>query len=143
MTITCTRKIIFDAGHRIVSHENSCKFLHGHRYIIEATFQAKQIDSVGRVIDFGVIKEKLGSWVMQNLDHTLILWDQDAELANSVQNITGQKIYLLKTNPTAENIAAHLLNDICPMLFDKTQVWCVKIKLHESENNYAEVVQSV
>ncbi len=42
--ITCTRRIEFDAAHRILNHESKCKMLHGHRYAIEATFEAKNLD---------------------------------------------------------------------------------------------------
>ena len=33
--ITCTRRIEFDAAHRILNHESKCKMLHGHRYVVE------------------------------------------------------------------------------------------------------------
>ena len=140
--ITCTRRIVFDAGHRICGHENLCKYLHGHRYVIEATFLAKEIDSLGRVIDFGVVKKILGKWVDENLDHTLILWKEDKELADSISKITQQTIYFLDKNPSAENIAIHLLHDVCPKLFTNGDVKCIKIKLHESENNFVEVKAS-
>ena len=38
MTTTCTRRIEFDAAHRVMEHESKCRHLHGHRYAIEATF---------------------------------------------------------------------------------------------------------
>ena len=34
--ITCTRRIEFDAAHRVMGHEGKCKHLHGHRYALEA-----------------------------------------------------------------------------------------------------------
>ena len=47
--ITCTRKIEFDAAHRIIKHENKCKMLHGHRYILEASFSAPHLDDLVKV----------------------------------------------------------------------------------------------
>lgn len=134
----CTRLLKFDAAHRVMLHESKCKMLHGHGYGVEATFTAKSLDSIGRVIDFGVIKERLGSWIDKNWDHTAILYDKDAELGATIGQITGQKVYFMPTNPTAENMADYLLNRICPELFADTEVLCTKIRLWETTNCYAD-----
>ena len=135
--ITCTRRIEFDAAHRVCEHESKCKFLHGHRYVIEATFTAKQLDGIGRIIDFGVIKEKLGSWVDSHWDHTAILFEKDKALGESIRAQTGQAIYYLPTNPTAENMASYLFEKICPELFAADTITCSSIKLYETPNCYA------
>lgn len=138
--ITCTRLIHFDAAHRIVNHESKCRFVHGHRYVVEATFAAKKLDDLGRVIDFGEIKEKLGQWIDTNWDHNAILWDEDKKLGASIEKSTGQKIFYMPNNPTAENMAEYLLKKVCPKLFKNSAVACTKIKLSETPNCYAEVV---
>ena len=136
--ITCTRRIEFDAAHRILNHESKCKMLHGHRYALEATFVAKELDDLGRVIDFGVVREVLGAWIDENFDHNTILSKEDKKLGEKITSETGQKIFYLDKNPTAENIAEFLLKEICPQLFAKKQVKCVKIKLFETPNCYVE-----
>lgn len=135
--ITCTRRLEFDAAHRVKLHESKCKYVHGHRYVVEATISAPKLDELGRVVDFGVIKEKLGTWLDENWDHTTILWDQDKELGNAIANQTGQNIYYMPTNPTAENIAAYLLDTICPTLFDKP-LQVTSIIVQETPNCKAE-----
>lgn len=137
--ISCTRRIEFDAAHRIMNHESKCKMLHGHRYAIEATFVAKELDDLGRVIDFGVIREVLGAWVDENLDHNTILSIKDKKLGDKIESETGQKIYYIQENPTAENIAKHILEKICPQLFSDKNVKCIKIKLYETPNCYTDV----
>lgn len=140
--ITCTRRIEFDAAHRIINHESKCKMLHGHRYALEATFTtntSNQLDDLGRVIDFGLIKELLGNWVDNNLDHNTILSIHDKNLGDKISSETNQNIYYIKDNPTAENIAQHILNDICPKLFADKDVKCLKIKLYETPNCYTNV----
>ena len=132
--ITCTRRLEFDAAHRILNHESKCKFLHGHRYALEASFVAQELDNLGRVIDFGIIRELLGSWLDHHLDHNTILCLQDEKLGEKISAETGQKIYYLKENPTAENIAKHILDEICPKLFAEKNVKCVAIKLYETPN---------
>ncbi|MBM3590499.1 MAG: 6-carboxytetrahydropterin synthase [Alphaproteobacteria bacterium] len=137
--IICTRRLEFDSAHRVMNHESKCKMLHGHRYVVEASFTAKELDSLGRIVDFGLIREILGSWIDKNLDHTTILWDKDRELGEKISNITGQKIYYMKYNPTAENIAKHLLEDICPTLFSSYPIECVNIKVYETPNCFAQI----
>lgn len=142
--ITCTRRIEFDAAHRIINHESKCKMLHGHRYALEATFAAKELnnnelDNLGRVIDFGEIRRVLGSWIDDNLDHNTILSIKDQKLGENISDLTGQKIYYMDETPTAENIARHIFRDICPKLFAEKNVKCVAIKLYETPNCYTNV----
>ena len=56
-----TRRLEFDAGHRIPDHKSQCKHLHGHRYVLEITLSGEPIDqagdsSNGMVMDFSEIK---------------------------------------------------------------------------------------
>ena len=132
--IICTRRIEFDAAHRVLDHESKCKYLHGHRYAIEASFSAENLDSLGRVVDFGVIKELLGNWLDENWDHTTILHEKDKELGEKIASVTGQKIFYLPSNPTAENMADYLLREICPSLFAGKNVFCCAIVLRETPN---------
>lgn len=136
-TITCTRLLEFDAAHRVDKHESKCKYLHGHRYKVEATFSAKELDSLGRIIDFGVIKERLGSWLDANWDHTMVLWEKDKTLGEQVAAYTHQVVYYLPYNPTAENMARYLLEEICPTLFSDADITCSQILIHETPNCYA------
>jgi 6-pyruvoyltetrahydropterin/6-carboxytetrahydropterin synthase len=135
--ITCTRKIEFDAAHRILNHESKCKLLHGHRYGIEAKFSAKKLDKIGRIIDFSVIKELLGAWVDEHFDHNTILSKNDKKLGEKIASETGQKVFYMDENPTAENIAKLLFTEVCPKLFAKKSVKCIEIKVFETPNCYA------
>lgn len=139
MQTTITRKIYFDAAHRVAEHESKCKNLHGHRYTLEAKFTAKKLDNLGRIIDFGVIKERLGSWIDENWDHNTILWEGDREIGAKISSVTGQMIFYLENNPTAENMAAYIFQEVCPELFKDTKVKCISVKLYETPNCVAEV----
>ncbi len=136
--ITCTRRIEFDAAHRVMKHNSKCKMLHGHRYALEATFSADHLDELGMVIDFGIIKDILGDWVDNNWDHNTILNSKDRALGEQITQVTGQKIYYLNCNPTAEEMASYLLKEICPKLFAKYKITCTQIKLFETPNCYAQ-----
>lgn len=139
-TITCTRRIEFDAAHRVMLHESKCKHLHGHRYALEATFFAPKLDTLGRVVDFGVIKEKLGGWIDEHWDHATILCAEDKELGDAIAKRTGQKIFYLPANPTAENMALYVLREVCPTLFGNHDIGCSRIRLWETPNCYVDAI---
>lgn len=138
MTIV-TRRIQFCAGHRVMGHEGKCNNLHGHNWVAMITAHADGLDAVGRVIDFSVLKDRVGKWIDARWDHGFIVCTSDIEARRAMSAVAGQKIYLLPGNPTAENLAAHLLYHVCPSVLTGTRVTVVKVELWETENCKAEV----
>jgi len=136
--ITATRRIQFAAGHRVFGHEGKCRYLHGHNFVAFLTAAADDLDAVGRVIDFGVLKERVGGWIERAWDHGFLVWQDDAEARRALALVDGQKTYLLGANPTAENIADHLLRVVGPDALAGTGVRLVKVTLYETENGIAE-----
>ena len=136
--ITATRRIQFAAGHRVFGHEGKCRHLHGHNFVVFVTAAAEDLDAVGRVIDFGVLKERIGGWIEREWDHGFVVWASDAEACQALARVSGQKTYLLPANPTAENLADHLLRVVGPDALGGTGVRLVKVTLHETENGIAE-----
>jgi 6-pyruvoyltetrahydropterin/6-carboxytetrahydropterin synthase len=142
--VTAVRRIQFCAGHRVQQHESKCRNLHGHNYV--AFFHAQSdagLDPLGRVIDFGVLKERLGAFIEQHWDHGFILWREDTEAIDAVKRVAGQKLSLLEVNPTAENMALHLLHEVCPRALEGTRVRVVKVVLWETENCFVEAETDV
>ena len=137
--IRCARRFEFDAGHRVVGHLNKCQYIHGHRYVLEVIAESERLNELGMVVDFGLLKNIIKKWIDENFDHTLILKDSDKDLGDKISSWTGQKIYYLKQNPTAENIALHLKHDVMPQLFTDGLFKIVKLKLFETPNCYVEV----
>lgn len=138
ISVTCTRKIEFDAAHRVRGHQGKCQMLHGHRYVIEATFTTNNLSEIGMVLDFSLIKQKLGHWVDTNWDHNTILHVDDSVLGQHITQYTAQQVYYMNNNPTAENMSYYLLETICPILFRDDNIKCIKIKIYETPNCYAE-----
>lgn len=135
---TCTRRLLFSAGHRVLGHEGKCKHIHGHNYTVFITASADNLDTLGRIIDFAVLKNKVGNWIEQNWDHGTILFSDDGDAIKALSSLTDHKIFLLPYNTTAENIAKYLLEDLCPSLLKDTNVTITKVSVHETENCYAE-----
>jgi 6-pyruvoyltetrahydropterin/6-carboxytetrahydropterin synthase len=139
--LVCTRRIEWDAMHRIPNHEGRCRAFHGHRYVAEVTCHAPSLDALGRIVDFGVIKERVGGWVDAQWDHTAILMRGDSDpaaLAIAVSNeALGRPIYWMEAPPTAENIAAELAVKANELLAG-TGVTVVRLRIWETPNAWAE-----
>lgn len=138
--ITCTRRIQFSAGHRVYGHENKCANLHGHNYVAFFHAHAPTLDSIGRVIDFSVLKHRIGSWIDEAWDHSFLFWEKDQDLwkAFSREELITTRHYTCSFNPTAENMAHYLLNKVCPTVLADTEVMVHKVVLWETENCFAE-----
>lgn len=135
--LSCTRKIQFCAGHRVLGHEGKCSAPHGHQYEIEIEARAEQLDDIGRVIDFSVLKREIGGWIDQYWDHAFLVYEKDDELFDSLSGIKGAKLFACPFNPTAENIAQYLLLRTCPNLLIGLGVTVTSVTVHETPNCYA------
>jgi len=98
------------------------------------------LDTLGRVIDFSVLKEKFGGWIDEHWDHGFIYYDKDKEMEKALNMIEGQKKYALPYNPTAENLAKYLFQVIAPELVSDTDIFISKIVIWETENAFATVI---
>lgn len=133
------RKLHFCAGHRVLGHESKCATPHGHNYFIFLTAEADELDHLGRIIDFSVLKEKMGGWIEQNWDHTFLIYEKDEALIAALNSVQAQKApYICPFNPTAENMADYLLTEIAPRLFNETPVRITKVMVQETDNCFAE-----
>lgn len=136
-TVKCCRVLEFDAGHRLLKHESKCAHMHGHRYKVELYAEAACLDDVGRVIDFSQLKQIVGEWIDRNWDHGFLLNKDDAEAIAAIEATSPHRLYLMSCNPTAENIALHLLHDVCGPLFSGSSVRVVKVIVWETPNCHA------
>ncbi|MBI4346428.1 MAG: 6-carboxytetrahydropterin synthase [Elusimicrobia bacterium] len=107
MRYSVTRLIGFCYGHRLLGYAGKCRFLHGHNGLVEVTVSSRRLDRLGMVMDFAEIKERLQRWIDAELDHRMILNEKDP-IAGELER-RGEPLVLLKGNPTAENIARHIL----------------------------------
>lgn len=140
MKTLAVREIGFDSGHRVYGHESKCATFHGHRYKAEIYCEADEgLDILGRVIDFSVIKTKVGAWIDDKWDHAMIVWVDDPDLVHIARCSGFKKPFVTNFNPTAENLAGFLLKTICPSVLAGTGVVVKKIVLWETPNCKVEV----
>ncbi|HEX4148661.1 MAG TPA: 6-carboxytetrahydropterin synthase, partial [Pirellulales bacterium] len=98
-----TREIDFCYGHRLLNYDGKCKYLHGHNGRAVIAVEAARLDERGMVLDFSDIKDVVSRWIDENLDHRMLLHRDDP--AVPMLRAMGEPMYLLDTNPTAENLA--------------------------------------
>lgn len=109
--ISVTKRIEFDAGHRVPDHASKCRSPHGHRYAVEVTVEGDVIDQPGvsdngMVVDFGVLKEIMVRQIHDVYDHAMIVWTGDTLLLGALRQIEEWKTMAIPAVPTAENLAA-------------------------------------
>jgi len=129
--ITCERYHDFCAGHRVYGHENKCAHLHGHNYRVHFTVAAAGLDYIGRVLDFSVVKATLCQWLEDNWDHKTLIWKNDPFL-EPLRRLDPAGVLSVPFNPTAENMAAYLVNVVGPSLLDRHGVELVKCTVEET-----------
>jgi len=143
MKITATRRVQFAIGHRVMRHESKCRHLHGHNFVFYLTAEADELDDLGRVMDFGVLKTGLGGWIEEHWDHGFVLCDADKPARAGLDAFSKaeglqQKLFLIRDNPTAENLAKHVLEFVGPQVLSGTGVRLTKVTVFETENGIAE-----
>lgn len=122
-------------GHTVHKHESKCAHLHGHNYRIWFHCEADHLDSVGRVIDFSVIKSILCEWLETNWDHKFLVYKNDPR-ASTLELMDKGGVVIVNFNPTAENIALHLLQIVGPQNLPP-HVKLVKVMVEETAKCHA------
>lgn len=118
------------SGHRVYGHKGKCCNLHGHSYIFHFHCTSDNLNELGMVIDFGEIKSTLCQWLEDNYDHRMLIWEKDP-IAVELLKI-DPSVVIVPYNPTAENIADYVLNNIAPKLLIGSNIKLFKIILEET-----------
>lgn len=121
----------FSYGHRVYGHESKCAHLHGHNGRVNFMVGARELDKVGRVLDFSVIKSLLCDWVEREWDHRFLVWDKDPA-ATPLYELDPIGTVFVDFNPTAENMAAHLLWKVGPEVLEGTGVTLIQVEVQET-----------
>jgi 6-pyruvoyltetrahydropterin/6-carboxytetrahydropterin synthase len=140
-----TRRLEFDAGHRIPNHNSQCRHLHGHRYAIEITLSGEVVTTEGvseqgMVMDFSDVKRIARERVVDAWDHAFLVWRKDKVVLDFLQTLPDHKTVVLEAVPTAENlarIAFDLLHEAYRDTFGN-HLRLVRVRLFETPNNWAD-----
>ena len=81
-------KVAFEAAHLIRGYAGKCARLHGHNWEVTAIVRGAELDELGMLIDFKILKSELKK-VLDEFDHRFL---------NELEPFITE-------NPTAENLA--------------------------------------
>jgi 6-pyruvoyl-tetrahydropterin synthase len=102
-----TIRVGFDVAHRLLWVGLGDTHLHGHHFIVEATFQSGyHLDEFGMLVDFSVLKRVVEEQV-KHWDHKVVL-NPDDLLCKVLPIGNRASMSLPRENPTVESMA-HLL----------------------------------
>lgn len=112
----------FEASHKLdLPYESKCVNLHGHSYRAAATFQSLngQLNDVGMIVDFTVIKKIIKEKIEDRLDHAYL---------NDI----------FEVNATAEYMSKWICDELNTALNEKKiDAKCIKVELNETTKNKA------
>ncbi|WP_300440106.1 6-carboxytetrahydropterin synthase QueD [Zoogloea sp.] len=144
-----TRRLEFDAGHRIPDHASQCRHLHGHRYALEITLSGEVIETEGSpargmLIDFGDVKAIAKQHIVDVWDHAFLAYRGDTAVVDFLQAMPGHKTVLLDVIPTAENLAAEAFRILEPLYTGvyRDQLRLERVRLYETPNCWADALRS-
>lgn len=143
-----TRRLEFDAGHRIPHHASQCRNLHGHRYVIEVTLTGETVGNEGAadegmVLDFSHIKTLVNQQIVDRWDHAFLVYQADTPVREFLQSLPGHKTVVIPIVPTAENLARIAFDELAPLFAERYQgrLKLSRVRLYETPNCWADAEQ--
>jgi 6-pyruvoyltetrahydropterin/6-carboxytetrahydropterin synthase len=140
-----TRRLEFDAGHRIPHHDSQCRHLHGHRYAIEVTVSGEVIatDSdpeQGMVADFSGVKSLVQQHVAGPWDHAFLAYGKDEAVLDFLHTLPGHRTVIFDAPPTAEHLAStafKILEPAFAAVYGK-RLRVEQVRIYETPNCWAD-----
>ena len=140
-----TTRLEFDAGHRIPHHNSQCRYLHGHRYVIEITLggdiiKKEQTSENGMVMDFSDVKRIARESVVDVWDHAFLVYEKDGVVLDFLNTLPDHKTVIFKEVPTAENMAAEAFRILQDEYQDTygNHLKLMRVRLYETPNSWAD-----
>ena len=145
---TITRKLEFDAGHRIPDHRSQCRNLHGHRYVLEITLQGEIVETEGApdrgmVMDFADVKALAMEHLVNKWDHAFIVYARDEVVRSFLEKMADHKTVVLDRIPTVENLAAEAFRILSEVYNDHygVDLKLKRVRLYETPNCWADAMR--
>lgn len=143
-----TRRLEFDAGHRIPDHRSQCRHLHGHRYAIEITLTGDIIlqagdPANGMVMDFSEIKALAKERLVDRWDHSFLVYAGDTAVVDFLNSIPNHKTVALPCIPTAENLAEEAFRILDEAYRDTygNNLQLERVRLFETPNCWVDAIR--
>lgn len=103
-----TVRSAFEAAHLIRGYNGKCARLHGHNWEVVAVVRGWELDNLGMLVDFKILKSELKK-VLDEFDHRYL---------NELETFAQE-------NPTAENLARKIFEQL-----SASEIFSGSTKLH-------------
>lgn len=130
--ITITKKVEFEAAHRLSNYQGACSEIHGHTYKLAATFGGIIDPDTDMILDFKILKNILKLSILEPLDHRLIL-KENAENRGIFSAYTG-KITWMESEPTSERMIEWMAKRLTALV--PSSIELVELHLHETSGSF-------
>ena len=110
----------FAAGHALRNYRGKCENVHGHNYRCQVTVEGEELDHIGLLVDFVELKRVVHA-VLDRMDHQ---WLNDWPPFD-------------KINPSAENMAKFIYDEVIAGLGTRPGVRIAWVKLWETDTSSA------
>ena len=123
--------VYFEAAHRQLGDTSKCGKLHGHNWKVDVEIESNDINEIGYVIAF----KEVGA-ICNRYDHAVMLVKGDP-LVNVLMRM-DQKVVVMETNPTCENLAVEI-EECIAMVLENNKVYLdgLKVVVWENEKSFA------
>jgi 6-pyruvoyltetrahydropterin/6-carboxytetrahydropterin synthase len=143
-----TRRLEFDAGHRIPNHDSRCRHLHGHRYALEVTLSGEVSSSAGdpregMVMDFSEVKAIARRELIDSWDHAFLAWREDRRVLDFLGTLPGHRTVVFDAPPTAEHLAQTAF-DVLKRAYDDRfgfHLRLERVRVYETPNCWADALR--
>ena len=143
-----TRRLEFDAGHRIPNHGSLCRHLHGHRYAIEVTVSGDIVSEEGdaeqgMVADFVSLKSLVQQHIATPWDHAFLVYAQDLPVVEFLKSIPGHRTVKFDAPPTAEHLSVSAFRILEAALAATygTRVLLEQVRIYETPTCWADALR--
>lgn len=142
-----TKRIEFDAGHRIPSHKSKCRNFHGHRWVLECTLvgpvhPVRGESDDGMILDFSDIKAVMNRCVGDPWDHGFLVWVDDHKALSALALLgDDHRTVILDCIPTSENLAQlafDILDKEFRVIYRGDALELERVRLYETPNGWAD-----
>jgi 6-pyruvoyltetrahydropterin/6-carboxytetrahydropterin synthase len=110
----------FAAGHALRNYKGKCENVHGHNYRCQVALEGAELDDIGLLVDFVELKRVVHG-VLDRLDHQ---WLNEFPPFDVL-------------NPSAENIARYIYQQVAEGLKVRTGVRISLVRLWETDTAHA------
>jgi 6-pyruvoyltetrahydropterin/6-carboxytetrahydropterin synthase len=110
----------FAAAHFLRDYHGKCERLHGHNYKVQVRVEGPELDTSGMLVDFVELKQ-LVRHATERLDHQFL----------------NEMAPFDVVNPSAENIARYLFEEISSGLKNDRGAGLSEVKVWETDKQYA------